>query len=1036
MVNTLQEGNNGLVRLDYSDLLNKILKVLQNQQTKNPFTLSADGNRLLIDIDEIAFQVASSTVTNPLGASASSAKSATVNLSQGLRPHFISLVQQIRDYLKQHIESILPQEEERNITIEAFIDSLATELKEFEGEVKNIGFKYNFEKKYENLQKRRLSLQSQPAINSNPLLKFHKVTITVENTGKFNEQLQASLKNFIELKFSSEQQEDLNYILDDLVEDLRSNKSDIYRLKRLMDTEALGKLQREAKIKYLEFLKEHLGNHKDIIYLEDLIRRLRLIEEYINDLEKEDGHYEVNYAGVTLNYREVFSRAEAFQELPIIPLIVGYLGETTDENQGKQQFIFGLKLKLGGKVQARGGMPVLDYYLNLLDSNSQEHKEELVEPFKKESFVRKVLKIALLYYFVFAGIDPSTEDYTPESDLEYDPKTVFEEKVLPILKGSDENQKQSTLRGIKRGLKEYNTSEKIEKLKNMLLNIVTKPSSLATRNYPLHISVKKGILEEDFVNVNNNSTLFKSILSQNTRAALKYISVRNSGADNTSLYFIPANIQISEIHYFSTDESENFSMEYDLRNIYTIPLILVPQETNCIKIAENIFSGDQNSKKSSDNIKNLVEFTYNHKRLKEHLFPNKDQTFTNINPSQAFVYQVTFSLLAYTSLKILFDSSKRRLFIPILRLHLSDKQNPSAAEEFMRSIFSVLSHLLNEQHRSNSQGFYIKNINQFKLRNGLSSLYSILPKQFKFSNSSTKHQLDKLAIIVVSSRESDRSKWNDYKIANLMGEIVGVHRQENGTIRLYMIGSFSDNYGSQDIHSHPDVLIDKVNELYQQGFRHFLYIAKSPYSNTLNMTRTEEDEELYFMSKAVLGNLKGEREELKIYPIFFDKYYAVKLQNITASSLYIQDIAELETLVKDPSKQSVVFFNLFNGIKVGDDKYYNGVISYATLLNIYEGVLDDKDIRMGLMYDTPLKNELLQFLTLYHFSRYEGSIGKINLKLDPYEKLIGDDSVGALSIFKHMTGGVKFNSLAFLTEVRKALNVQPESEVQVESEDT
>lgn len=1048
MVNTLQEGDNGLVRLDYSDLLSKILKVLQNQQTKKPFSLSEDGKRLLIDIDEIAFQVASSTVANPLGASASSAKSATVNLSRGLKPHFISLVQQIRDCLKQHIEATLPQEEGKNITIEAFIENLATPLKEFEGEAKNIGFKYNFGKKYEKLQKQRLSLQPQTN-SSNPLLKFHKATITVEipveNTRKFDEQIQSSLKKYIELKFSPNQQEDLNYILDDLVEDLRSNnnKLDLYRLKRLMDTEALGKLQREAKIKYLEFLKEHLGERKDVIYLEDLIRRLRLIEEYINEVEKEDGHYEVNYAGINVNYREIFSRAEAFQELPIIPVIAGYLGETRDENQGKQQFIFGLKLKLGGKVHARGGMPVIDYYLNLLDSNSQEHQEELADPSKKESFVRKVLKVALLYYFVFAGIDPSTKGYTPESDLEYDPRATFEEKVLPILKGSDENKKQNILRGIKKGLEQYKASEKIEKLKKLLLNILDKPSSLPTRNYPLHISVKKGILEEDFKEIDDKSTLFKSILSQNTRAALKYISVGNSRADNTSLYFISANIQISEIQYFSTDDSESFSMEYDLRNVYTIPVILVPQEKNCMRIAENILSLDEKSKENSGKSKNLLEFTYNYKRLREQIFTNKVQNSRNINPSQAFVYRVTFALLAYTSLKILFDSSKRRLFIPILRLHLSDKQNPSPEEEFMRSIFLVLSHLLNERHRSNSQGFCIKGSNEFKVRNGLSSLYSILPKQFKFSTSSTEHQLDKLAIIVVSSRESDRSKGNDYKIANLMGEIVGVQRerQENGdrTIRLYMIGTFSDNYGSQDIHSHPDVLIDKVNELYQQGFRHFLYIAKSPYSNTLNMTRTEEDEELYFMSKAVLGKLKGEREDLKIYPVFFDKYYAVKLQSITASSLYIQDIAELETLVKDPSKQSVVFFNLFNGIQVGDEKYYNGVISYATLLNIYEGVLDDKDIRMGLMYDNSLKNELLQFLTLYHFSRYEADSTKyrnINFKLDPYEKLIGDDSVGALSIFKHMAGGVKFNSLAFLTEVRKALNVQPESEVQVESEDT
>lgn len=247
-----------------------------------------------------------------------------------------------------------------------------------------------------------------------------------------------------------------------------------------------------------------------------------------------------------------------------------------------------------------------------------------------------------------------------------------------------------------------------------------------------------------------------------------------------------------------------------------------------------------------------------------------------------------------------------------------------------------------------------------------------------------------------------------------------------------MIGTFSDNYNQQEIHSHPDVLIDQVNQLYQKGYRHFLYIAKSPYSNTLNMTKKQEDEELFFMSKSVIRALKGEREDLKIYPIFFDKYYAVKLDKIPSSSLYIQDISELETLVKDPSKQAVVFFNLFNGIQVGNDKYYNGVISYATLLNIYEGILDDKDIRMALMYDNSLKNELLEFLTLFHFSRYEADSSKsknISLKLDPYTKLIGENSVGALSRFNHINSYAVFNSLAFLTEVKKVLNIEESGEL-------
>lgn len=186
------------------------------------------------------------------------------------------------------------------------------------------------------------------------------------------------------------------------------------------------------------------------------------------------------------------------------------------------------------------------------------------------------------------------------------------------------------------------------------------------------------------------------------------------------------------------------------------------------------------------------------------------------------------------------------------------------------------------------------------------------------------------------------------------------------------------------------------------------------------------------MSKAIIRSLKGEKEDIKIFPIFFDKYYVVKLAELQSNSLYIQDNLELTNLVKDPSKKTIVFFNLFNGITVpGEDRYYNGVISYTTLLNIYEGILNDTDIHLGLIDDNDLKNDLLNYLTLVHFSRYEAAPNKkrnISLKLDPYQNIIGSDSVGALSVFNHMTNRVKFNSLAFLTEVKTALNTAPKSE--------
>lgn len=70
------------------------------------------------------------------------------------------------------------------------------------------------------------------------------------------------------------------------------------------------------------------------------------------------------------------------------------------------------------------------------------------------------------------------------------------------------------------------------------------------------------------------------------------------------------------------------------------------------------------------------------------------------------------------------------------------------------------------------------------------------------------------------------------------------------------------------------------------------------------------------------------------------------------------------------------------------------------------------------------KQEILQLLTLFHFSRYEASFGTIQLKLDPYKNIIGDQSIGKLSIFPHMQPKVSFNLLAFLNEVNDALDAK------------
>ena len=993
-MNSIQPGSDDLIYVDYSDLLSKILHCLRG---KKVFKISDDSDRLRIDIDRIAAQVATLQVENPLGVSATSAKAATVNFSPGFEEKFPNQIQQIRDCLKQILESALGD----STSIEEFVGNLVTDLQNFKGDKADLDFTYPF-LPHQGLQKQRLTFDNNNSRHQE-LLKVHKLTITVQNIGDFNRQLKQGLENYITEQFSSAsaaEKEDIEYILEDLE---KETNSDFYRLRDIVNQETLGKLKKQAQINYLEFLHENINigtsaaYAEGAIYLQDLIRRLKLIEEYINDTTKADGDYLVNYAGTSVNYRDLFSRGEAFEILPIIPKIEGYLGETKAENRGEIQFIFGLKLKFDGKVQAYGGKNVFEYHLNLLNPESKEHKAEMADA-KKETFARKVLKIAFLYYFLFASRNnPEKDDYNLNAELEYDPIAGFEKNVIQILKGSDEAAKQQLFQNIYKYFQEFKVQRKINRLKGLLRNLIKRKTSFPMREYPLHISVKKSILEDNKSNIKD--TMFKPVLRGNSKEVLKYISIGEAKAQTNSLCTLPAKITISDIHFFATDDCETFGMEYDLTNIRALPVLFASlKDKKCQEIYNQHFIK-----------RKLILFPYS-------LESNK------LESHQAFVYRFTFCLLAYICLRVLLDKQKM-LFIPILRLHLNNNQDDAPIEKFIVSLSGVLSHLLNEKHRSNAQGIDIRDLlskGRFKVPNVLSSLYSVLPKKFTFTNASDSPQLDKLAIVIVSSRESDR-RWNSsQKISNLMGEIMGVRRQDNA-VRVQLLKTFSDNYDNQDMFTYPSVVIEEVAKLYRMGFKHFLYIAKAPYSSTLHMTQTEDNDGLFFMSKDVIKALKAEHKDIKIYPMFFDKYYAVKLEKIGASSLYIQDTIELTNLVNDPSKQSVVFFNLFNGIEVpGEEKNYNGVISYATLLNIYQGILDDEDIRKGLIFNGSLKNDILQYLTLFHFSRYQKA-KDIHLKLDPYENLIGDESVGKLSLFNHMRGKSEFNSLAFLTYVRKVL---------------
>jgi hypothetical protein len=486
MPNMLNDGGSQLVEVDYSDLLTKILNTLKTQEN-SLFTITTEGGgkRLSIDIDEIANLVASQSIEHPLGGNANRAKAATVNFSKDVGDNFIKRVREIRDCLKDGLESSI-RKAGSGETIEDYIRDMALSLSNFDTNSNSsaIGLEYPFTKTKPTLKKQKLSLDRQKSNSINPLLRAHKVTIIVKDANEFSGRLKAGIENFIDVEFAENDKDELNEILKDNIE---TPKSDFDNIQKLMQEEALGKIQREATVRYLEYLQEQIGDREGVIYLTDLIRRLRILEQFINDEDKDDGYYDVNYGGYSFNYRTMFSRSEAYKELPIIPIIDGCLGEINDKAKGEQQFVFGIKLKLNGRVNIDNNQPAFEYHLNKLNINSPENQEKIKDPYQRELFIRKALKICLLYHFVFAC--KPTKETDCYSDLHYNPRTMFEGNVLPILNNSNDLEKEEILSKIAVGLTsdDYQISKKIERLKKLLVNKIQEKSLLKDRKYPFHL---------------------------------------------------------------------------------------------------------------------------------------------------------------------------------------------------------------------------------------------------------------------------------------------------------------------------------------------------------------------------------------------------------------------------------------------------------------------------------------------------------------------------------------------------------------------
>lgn len=1003
---------NGLVPLIYEPLI-KTIRDMVKDETNPLFEFNTKDNvpYLQIKVDRLAQAVATKTIQSlPLSVWSGTARSASVNVDD------IASFSQVMTQLYTTIDVAL----ERAITKSSYtnkqeaLEALTTtaamldQSQNRSSRNPKIGLRYPFIESRP-MTRQRLRVTSLPT--ATPLLRLHKLKISVEKVRNFETAIVDALTRFGSVVANGD--EDAELVVNQVIENMQTRSdSDLYRLYTLVDNETIGRLKREGKVQYIEYLVKTLPTYQnDNIkepegqLLADFADRLRLIDSFMLNDELADGEVTIGYNGCQpFNLQVGLARSDVFDALPFIANIAGTLGEITEGQTGNRTFHLGLQLKFGGKVTREEDVPLsFDYHLSLINPHHDRHTRELRGD-RKDQFHHRILVRACVYYIALSQL----------GNFNHNPLEAFISRFLPRLASGNQDQQRAVLEEIVQELSDPYLHSRVERLiKWVQQRLKSVQSSFPSETRTRYLSIQRSILAYDLDDIVDRYSLFQNVFLEENLQGLRYLRFGDIPVDPEALATLPVTFTIDSHHFYNNGEQESFEMNYNIDGQRMLPLLLVPTGTPLTEHIERPAS---------------VIVVYSPDTLDHWHFQEK---YTSI-----FLYKFVYLTLLYLTLRILLKDSETspKPFIPILRFHSRPISEQNMQEAFLRVLTKVIAHTLNQgEALASAQGFDISDVigtkepyAAYKLKNALSSLYSVLPKRFKLPRAV---HMNQLAIVVISTRECDRLRSGSQGQVLLTGEIIGI-KCNGTTAQIRQLATLSEPCDRNELYTTPVYLRDILMKLYGSGYHDILYVAKPPYTQKLNITGASDD--LYFMRPTLLNYLTASCPGLRLYPIFFDMYSVRKLagRDKYSQSLYIDDTGELQSLVRDDqtSRQLAVFYNLFNGRDFGSgvsEGFYNRVISYATLLNVQPGVLEDRHIREGLLYAGQRKNDILTLLTLLHFARYEAAPMKsrdITLKLNPYATTIGDTPLVALAEQKHTDNKTNWNMLAFLTLVRKVLN--------------
>ena len=164
---------------------------------------------------------------------------------------FGTAIKKIQDRLDGHLDAVASG---RHLTVGDFARGLVTPASALTRQNKDLGFFYDL-KKRPTLKRQRLSFTMGTDTSKEALLRWHRLKITVALPKDFNSQIEANLRTYVDRQFPSLNTRDRDDIEDILTALLENPTSDVAKLKRIIRTETVGQLKKEARIRYLAYLE-------------------------------------------------------------------------------------------------------------------------------------------------------------------------------------------------------------------------------------------------------------------------------------------------------------------------------------------------------------------------------------------------------------------------------------------------------------------------------------------------------------------------------------------------------------------------------------------------------------------------------------------------------------------------------------------------------------------------------------------------------------------------------------------------------------